>query len=97
MEYYYIGGCPVLLEDCNKKTTSNRICKFKKVENELKSYTKKKADLKYLHFCYFPNFSTLTYRMAATKRDLQERTRNWKTHKGKHEIDSRPKILPQFI
>ena len=31
--------------------SQNCICKFRKVEKELKSNTKKKADLKYLQFC----------------------------------------------
>ena len=30
-----------------RKLPQNCICKFRKVENELKSYTQKKADLKY--------------------------------------------------
>ena len=46
IEYYYPGGGPLLLEDCNKKLAQIRICKFRMVENQLDSYTKKKADLK---------------------------------------------------
>ena len=34
-----------------RKLPQNCLCKFRKVENELKSYTKKKADLNYLKFC----------------------------------------------
>ena len=47
-EYYYPGGGALLFKNSNKKTTSNCIRKFRKAGNELKSYTKEKADLKNL-------------------------------------------------
>ena len=49
MEYYYPGGGSLLLEIAIRRLPQNCICKLRKVENALKSYTKKKAELKYYY------------------------------------------------
>ena len=37
LECFYSGGGPRLLEDCIKETTSNRVSKFRKAENNKKN------------------------------------------------------------